>query len=90
MKNALTDILNKIIEFNGEHCHPNKEKLTNEEFQNWKCCFTGKTGPEKWNDDKQKLLIAEEKGFKILVIWYYDYMNDKENVIKKSLEFLKD
>ena len=74
----------KIIEFNGDywHCNPNK----------WKPDSINKslklTAQEVWNKDNDKKTCAENNGYKVLVIWEYDYKQNKEDVIKKCIDFL--
>ena len=41
-----------------------------------------------WNKDNDKKTCAENNGYKVLVIWEYDYKQNKEDVIKKCIDFL--
>lgn len=74
----------KIIEFQGDywHCNP---KLYNADFYNK---VKQKTAKEIWEYDNLKLECANHFGYKVLYIWEYDYHNDKENTIKKCMDFL--
>jgi len=74
----------KIIEFNGDywHCNP---KLYEPDFYNK---VKQKTAQEIWENDKIKKECAEFYGYKLLYVWEYDYINDKENIIKKCMKFL--
>lgn len=82
-----TDLKNKkIIEFNGDMFHANPKIYKrgdtphpyrkNETFE----CIRNKDG--------NKIKIAEEKGFKVLVIWESEYKKDKEQTVQKCLNFL--
>jgi hypothetical protein len=74
---------NKIIEHNGTYIHADprvtsaKKKIYNT------------TAEAKWKLDKMILDSLEKDGYKILVIWYDDIMNDFENVTKKIQKFVK-
>ena len=61
--------LSLIIEYNGIHVHPSKEYLTEEEWNNWRHPFDKRTAQEKYEYDKNKIRVAEEKGFKVIEIW---------------------
>ena len=76
----------KIIEYNGDlyhanpelfessdHPHPFKKQLTAEQI---------------WLKDEDKLSLANEKGFEVLVICDNEYKKNKEEVIKKCCNFL--
>ena len=47
------------------------------------------TAIEIWNHDKSKLQCANEYGYDVLVIWESEYIKNKEDVIRRCLEFLK-
>ena len=59
-----------IIEFNGEHVHPNKNSLTENEYKSWKQTWTNKTSEECYEYDLKKKKLANKNGFEILYIWY--------------------
>lgn len=74
----------KLIEINGDywHCNP---KLYDADFYN---VSKNKTAKELWEIDARKQEIAEQNGYKLLVIWENDYNINPDLVIKKCLEFL--
>lgn len=74
-----------IIEFNGDFWHMNPALYT-EDFYNKriKC-----TANEIRLKDKEKAQCAIDSGYKILVVWEKDYKNNKDETIKKCIEFLK-
>jgi hypothetical protein len=76
--------LNAIIEFNGEHVHPNKELLTEERWLNWKHAFSKKTADEVHKQDEYKLYIAIKAGYNVLTVWSKD--SDK---LVKAINFLR-
>ena len=51
-----------IIEFDGKAWHPQKEGMTDEEWQVWKTPF-GKTANEQYNNDRLKDYIANKCGY---------------------------
>ena len=75
-----------IIEYNGFKYHPRKEKLTEEEWKNWKCLFNESVDAEtKYQDDCKKRDLALSNGFKYLEIWSDD---DFDSNIQKSIDFI--
>lgn len=76
-----------IIEFNGWKFHPNKEKLSEEEWNVWKCPEmdgSRQAGAEEvWKNDMDKRRLAEEKDYRYLVIW-----SDERK--EKNIEIIRD
>ena len=74
----------KLIEINGDywHCNP---KFYDETFYNMS---KRKTAKEIWEIDARKKEIAEQNGYKLLVVWENDYNTNPTVVIEKCLEFL--
>lgn len=75
---------NKLIEFNGDYWHANPIFYGPKSFIKAK----NKKAEEIWKYDKIKIQTAENQGYKVLVIWEYDYNNNKEAIINKCIEFL--
>ena len=78
----------KIIEFNGDFFHANPkiyEKNDIIKISKDKILVAEKI----WKDDNKKQNILKEKGYKLLVIWEYDVKNNREQMIKKCIDFLK-
>lgn len=78
---------NKIIEYNGDLYHANPNMYESRDnphpFRKWI------TAQDIWDNDENKLELAKENGFDVLVIWDSEYKNDKEKTLKRCLEFLK-
>jgi hypothetical protein len=75
-----------IIEFHGEHCHPNPLKLTNEEWVNWRNAYNKSiTAEDQHTFDLRKKEVAEMNGFTYIVIWSNDEILES---IKKCKEYL--
>jgi hypothetical protein len=79
--------LKLIIEFNGEHVHPRKDKLTEEQFLNWKHAFTKVSGVETYEKDQNKMYAATNLGYNILILWSRDPF---EYNLKTALNFIKE
>lgn len=82
-----TDLKNKkIIEYNGDEYHANPKLYESTDhphpFRKWI------TAQDIWNNDEDKLELAKEKGFDVLVIWDSEYKQHKEKTLKRCLEFL--
>jgi ribosomal protein S16 len=84
-----TDIKNKkIIEFHGDMFHGNPKKYNS--MDNPHPFRKTITAQEMWDKDKQKLDVAIEKGFDIMVIWDSEYRwGNKQEIIDKCVKFLK-
>jgi len=68
------DLKNKIIiEYNGEHVHPNIEKLKKDnKLYEWKHVFNNKTAEEMDEIYKIKYKTATDSGFRVLQLWSSD------------------
>jgi uncharacterized C2H2 Zn-finger protein len=75
---------NKLIEYNGDFWHCNPKIYERNYFNKRLKMFSW----QKWEKDEIKSNYAKEKGYEILIIWEDDFKKDKENVIKKCVEFL--
>ena len=80
--------LKKGIEFNGDIFHGNPKLFENGDKPN---PFNKDAICEKlWEYDRIKIQkINEMHGIEILTIWEYDYNQDREGVISKCIDFLK-
>lgn len=77
--------LKYAIEFNGEKFHPRKDKLTTDEWNNWKNPYTKEYADIIYKRDSEKIKALENKGFKIDIVWYNDYINNKQNIIRELI-----
>lgn len=73
-----------IVEFNGEHVHPNKNKLSKEEWNSWRHAFSKKTADEVSEYDSNKVLLAKKAGYNVTQVWSKDAaaFEDTVNFIK--------
>lgn len=76
---------NKLIEINGDYFHCNPE-LYQRNFYNK---VVGKLAWQIWEKDKKKINIANQKGYSVFIIWEKDYNTDKDLIMKKCIDFLK-
>jgi hypothetical protein len=78
--------LKLIFEYNGEHVHPNKEKLSETQWNNWRLPWDATiTADIKYLQDTNKKDFAEINGFKIVYIWSSDNFNEKLSEAKLIL-----
>ena len=65
-----------IIEFFGDywHCNPIKYKPNDYNRHN------KKTAQEIWDYDKERIKSLEFLGYKVLIIWEYDYIHNTNNI----------
>ena len=72
---------------NGDDYHGNPKKYKSDDFPNpFRKDLTAK---DIWEKDNKKILIAKNNGFKILVVWDSEYKKNKEEIINKCKEFLR-
>lgn len=72
---------NIIIECNGDfyHCNP---KFYDSAYINPK---TQQTAEYVWNHDNMKHTIYKSQGFKVIVVWESDWINNKQLIIENIL-----
>jgi hypothetical protein len=74
---------NKIIEFNGDYWHANPKI-----YDKNKILTGGITAFEKWEIDKQKILLANSHGYEVLTIWESEFVENPNHIINKCIKFL--
>lgn len=78
---------NNIIEFYGDYWHGNPEIFDETKLMN--SDINGKSSiPKIWERDKLRTIKLNELGYKVLIIWEYDWNNNKEECIEKIKKFL--
>lgn len=77
---------NIIIEFHGDYWHMNPR--FNEEADIFSYKTRTKTAKEIWKHDKRRIDWLKKNGYKVLVIWEYDYNKNKEQTIHKCIKFI--
>ena len=80
--------LKYAIEFNGDRFHPNKEKLSSFEWNNWSNPW-GKNADLIYKKDLEKNQAIINKGFILDIIWESDYNNNESFYINQSFEKIK-
>jgi len=80
-----TDLNNKIIiEFNGLRWHPNKNKMTTEQYTKWYHPFDNDISKTYLEEkDKMKNELAIKNGFKFITLWDSETDDENFNVVKK-------
>jgi very-short-patch-repair endonuclease len=71
-----------IIEFNGAKFHPNKNKLSEEDFNQWTQLLSKQSAEEVYKKDMFKMKLAKDNGYDIFIVWENDNFNDKINELK--------
>jgi G:T-mismatch repair DNA endonuclease (very short patch repair protein) len=74
---------NKIIEFNGTYSHADPRKYK-PDHKIW-----NKIAKDVWERDKKIIDGMKQQGYKVLVVWEQDLLQDTENTTKKILRFAK-
>lgn len=78
---------NKIIEFNGDFWHANPKKYSPEQ----KVGHPGKptrTAQEIWDADQEKINVARNNGYEVMVVWENDWHMERERVLLECRTFL--
>lgn len=68
-----------IIEYNGEHIHPNPN-MSKENWDNWTHCWSKKSADECREIDLEKIKVAESLGYKVIEVF--------ESDVVKSLDLI--
>lgn len=63
-----------IIEYNGEHIHPNP-KMDEKRWSEWRHCWTNKTAKECRAEDLKKIGVAKKLGYNVIEIFESDNVN---------------
>jgi hypothetical protein len=74
-----------IIEYYGEAFHPNKNRLTGSEWNEWKSPFSKGTADEAFEGDQHKKKLAEENGFKVLELWSSTPVSENIELARKFI-----
>ena len=72
--------LKYAIEFNGERFHPNKNKLSEFDWNHWENPW-GKSADYVYKKDKEKNKAITDKSFILDIIWESDYNLNKDKII---------
>lgn len=73
--------INQIIEFNGTYWHADPRFYD----ENYYVKRKQKTSKQIWQEDQKRLKDLEEMGYKIKVIWEYDYKTNKDIVLTELI-----
>ncbi len=76
--------LKLIIEFHGEHCHPNKEMST-ESWAQWRNRFTKESAEVTYSKDQYKQRLAEGTGFKYVTVWFSEPDESKIERVRSAM-----
>ena len=76
----------KIIEYNGDYWHCNPQIYSSDYIHK----TTKLTAAEIWKKDADKINTAKKYGYDVLVVWESEYLLNKNYVIEKCINFLKD
>jgi hypothetical protein len=78
--------INLIVEYNGIKFHPNKDKLSKNEWENWTNLYGNIDAETQYRKDNNKKNIAIEKGYEYLIIWEDEtFENKTHKIINKIL-----
>lgn len=75
--------INIAFEFNGDFYHANPIKYKSDDI------ILNKTASEIWEKDKKKKLRCDKKDIKLITIWEYDWMNNRDHIEKEILNILE-
>jgi very-short-patch-repair endonuclease len=78
--------LKLIFEYNGSHVHPNKQFLTENEWQNWQHVFTKQNANEVYQFDQEKIKVAKDNGFDVIVLWDSDTIEYNKQIVSESIK----
>jgi very-short-patch-repair endonuclease len=69
-----------ILEFYGDvfYCNPLKFQDPDEY-----CFWISRTVGQQWKRDERRLAALLKNGYKVLVVWEYDWNNNKQEVLER-------
>lgn len=85
---VITD-LRIIIEYHGEVWHPNPNKLTEEQWLNWRAPGTILDAATQHNRDLEKIALANSHGFEVIVVWSSDNIESAISHIRNLISHKK-
>jgi hypothetical protein len=71
-----------IIEFNGDYWHANPR------FYSATDKIRGRLASEIWQRDTEKLCVASNAGFRVLVVWESDFLENREKIIEDTIKWI--
>lgn len=74
----------KIIEFNGNYFHGNPSMYNETDVLH----TTGETYKLVWERDRLRIEELESMGYRVLVIWEYDFKYNRNKIIEECINFL--
>ena len=74
---------NIIIEFYGDYWHANPKI-----FKSNDVIHHNLKAKKIWNNDKERIKILKENGFKVSIVWQNKYQNNKEKIINDLIKKL--
>lgn len=77
------------IEFNGDYYHMNPRLYSPDHPASFFKDGT-KTASDVWEYDVHRKKIIENAGYKILIVWEYDYVKNKAETINKCIKFINE
>ena len=75
----------KLIEFNGDYWHCNPKYYNSNYFHK----YLQKFAYEIWDKDDLRISAIKNVGFDVLIIWEDEFNRNKEKVLQKCIDFLK-
>jgi len=75
-----------IVEYNGITFHPNKQTLTEHEWNIWFSPYSRMAANTVHACDCLKIEKAKNKGFDVITVWSTDGMNEKFNEINELIQ----
>ena len=77
-----------IVEYNGEHVHPNP-KLSEAEWSAWKSAFGKESADVVYQKDQLKISTASRNGFKVVQLWSSMSFEDCVNGVVDGVKYLR-
>lgn len=74
----------KIVEYNGDYWHCNPKIYESD----YKLKQSNMRAEEIWDRDKDKISVAESRGFEVKVVWESDFLKDQTKILNEVRYFL--
>jgi very-short-patch-repair endonuclease/endogenous inhibitor of DNA gyrase (YacG/DUF329 family) len=74
--------LKMVVEYNGDYWHCNPLIYSGTFFHPKKM----KSASEIWKEDKERMTIIEQKGYRTFTVWETEYHNNKSDVLNRLVQ----
>ena len=83
------ELQKKIIEYNRDQYHANPSIYEKNDMPHPYHKTKDYTAESIWNKDREKISLAKNNGYDVIIIWDSEYKKNPKQIIEKCIEFLR-